>query len=188
MGCDIHIWVEVRASEDAPWEFVRRLPAWPCPSCGGGRAPGCRECAGSGVSHGTWHERYYRLFSALAGVRRGPGDPEPVSAPRGFPVDMSDGLRAFMRDDEPNIDDLEAANVPPADWPRHPGDHSASWLSLREVTAALETHDVLRAKTTGFHDFVRACTALVVPASGLPNAWEHARARDRVRLVFNFDS
>jgi len=72
-----------------------------------------------GVSTG----KNYRLFAALAGVRREPDGPEPLYLPRGLPPNVSDAAR-------------EALASRPV----------TSWLTAREVREAL-THGALDEST-----------------------------------------
>ncbi len=74
----------------------------------------CTQCMGTGRSLDWYHNRNYRLFSVLAGVRNteynGHRAITPIAEPRGEPSDMSDGVRNG-----------------------HWWEHSASWLLYSEV-------------------------------------------------------
>jgi len=96
---------------------------------------------------GRWHlsdvelpdYRNYRAFAVLADVRNGyafagfdTGDPvDPISYPRGLPDDLSQELQAIL-DNEEQDDEL--------DWDKEEedtfiwlGDHSFSWVTLKEL-------------------------------------------------------
>lgn len=95
MGCDIHIWVErlnyVGSGSSKRWEMVATEDA-------------------------TYHNRNYRLFSLLAGVRNNARAAiKPISEPRGLPLDVSKEVATAMED---------------------AGYHSKSWLTLGEIRAA----------------------------------------------------
>lgn len=90
MGTDIHMYVERRASADAPWETADR---W------------------SETEYGTqcehiFDDRSYDTFAILADVRNGRGFAGvktgegfvPISEPRGLPKDMSPELAAHLAD------------------------------------------------------------------------------------------
>lgn len=129
MGCDIHIVVERRNSA-GEWERV-----FPPKEA---RDPWLVENAGKHPD--GWYEkraavtwyggRNYVLFGVLANVRNGYGfagiatgnSVVPISEPRGFPQDMSEGVRA-LAEERGHEDDV---------WL---GDHSHTWLTLDEVLA-----------------------------------------------------
>lgn len=128
MGCDIHLAVERR--ENGRW--VRVLPP---PEI---YDPWLKEQADKGVGDYytqrvavTWYnDRNYDLFGMLANVRNGSGFAGcdtgngflPISEPRGFPDDLSEGVKRLLSD-ERDEDDNDI-------WM---GDHSHSWLTLREL-------------------------------------------------------
>lgn len=78
---------------------------------------------------GTWHiYRDYRLFAALAGVRGDPGKP-PLFQPRGLPPEHSDYVSDLYFTKE--LVDGHRRARPDSSW------HSASWLTVVEIRAAL---------------------------------------------------
>lgn len=175
MGCDIHLFTERRASADAPWELfaVRRV----CERCtGSGINPyhadeKCYWCRGTGVDVG-YSDRNYRVFSQLADVRND-GDVDPISGPRGLPGDMSETLEDLysgkLGEDEDSYDEIHAK------FGAWPGEHSRSWLTLRDLLDYAASHDV--------HASWGRCAFW---ASFVP---ELAKAGDpeHVRIVFDFD-
>jgi hypothetical protein len=117
VGCDIHLAVE-RRNESGQWERV--LPTEEA------RIPWLVEKADEGAKWAmravgvTWFdERNYELFAILAGVRNR-FDIEPISLPRGLPDDLSDEARAL---DNYDGDDGDV----------YLGDHSQSWLTVKEI-------------------------------------------------------
>ena len=115
MGCDIHMQVQRRV--DGTWQTVDQLPARPCSWCGGkGHYEGrpkdsCYSCKGLKIETGPYKNRNYIVFSVLADVRN-EGYVKPISGPRGLPTDLVG--------DDPQ---------------EHFGDHSRSWLALKEIQA-----------------------------------------------------
>lgn len=104
MGCDIHIQIERRV--DGAWQRVQWTDAW---------RKQYRDESGALEMPESFSGRNYDLFGIFADVRNGTWgrDLPPIAAPRGFPDDM---------DAPPTRDD---------EYPL--GDHSFSWLSLREL-------------------------------------------------------
>lgn len=178
MGCDIHMIAEVRRSYDVRhfgndttetqfyWERI-----YPAPS---EREPYYVEHAAEEEAHGAfwgwahahailgwYHERNYRLFGVLAGVR---GDGKPIAEPRGYPDDLSaEGKHWAGMFNAQCVG--ECVDI-------GPGDHSFSWLTVAE----LQAHEPrLREADPDFAE-------RVIPAlakRGKP---------DDVRIVFGFDS
>ncbi len=75
MGCDIHLYVEVRKAEGSPWVFVH-------PPLG---HDAYAEQNGHPAQWAPWRD--YLAFGILAGVRR---RAEPIAGPRGVPHDRTD--------------------------------------------------------------------------------------------------
>lgn len=125
MGCDIHLFVEVRDGADSPWRL--QAVRWQFENHKGELA--------SAVGY-DW--RNYDVFGMLADVRNGRGFGGistgagfvPISQPRGLPVDMSDELKVICADD--STDDVYDASHRDygCGWI---GDHSHSHLSLQEL-------------------------------------------------------
>jgi hypothetical protein len=106
MGTDIHIAVETRG-DDGTWTLVDKevKSEWGDYTTNENGIPDSRD---------------YRLFGVLAGVR---GKAPPITAPKGLPADMSAKLSSLAD----ATDDPEGV---PWLWL---GDHSFSWLTLREI-------------------------------------------------------
>lgn len=134
MGCDIHLTVEQRG-DDGVWRRV--LPS---------QGLGCKWCQetrlidkdGELGAYDKMRERecwecgrQYPAFAVLANVRNGYGFGgietgeaiTPVAEPRGLPEDVSAEVRALYDDESYNDAD-------PKFWL---GDHSWSWVTLREL-------------------------------------------------------
>lgn len=81
MGCDIHLFVEVRYGDQ--WENV----------------------PDDVTPYGDWGiGRTYLLFSRLAGVRSDPREPVlPIADPRGTPDDVSPEVREYMDPDDGDL-------------------------------------------------------------------------------------
>ena len=112
MGCDIHLFVEARKSENDPWESQ---DVWTKDEFTEGQLTVDREDA--------WYsDRCYSLFAILADVRNGfgfagipTGNPViPISQPRGLPSDCNNLVKQ-----EHSSWGLNA--------------HSESYLSVREL-------------------------------------------------------
>jgi hypothetical protein len=146
MGCDIHLFVETRESASEPWRPVRVTIAcgW-CKDGSGRDGKPCYFCKGTQLE-GGYQDRNYDTFAILANVRNGRGFAGcdtgdgfiPISEPRGLPADLSSALRQLREDSEKLEDEAHDAHYEKckADfgcgWF---GDHSHSWLSLRELLA-----------------------------------------------------
>ena len=98
MGCDIHIYVEKKVN--GKWECIDDLKK---------DEDGFFEIKGEEIYHG----RNYILFALLANVRNYSGV-EPISEPKGLPVDLSDQVK--------EISDIWIGNS-----------HSHSYLTLQEL-------------------------------------------------------
>jgi hypothetical protein len=172
MGCDIHLYAEVR--RDGKWHRV-----FPPPEA---RDPWYIEQAAN-VNGGTYyavralctwyHDRNYNVFGMLAGVRA--REFRPIAEPRGWPDDLSDEVRAILHAAE--TAETEDALPEGEIWP---GDHSFSWLTLREL---LEYDWQCR---TSWEDTYAECAGQfytkVIPAL------QTLGDPDDVRIVFGFDS
>lgn len=141
MGTDIHLFTEVR--EQGSWRLARIESQ--CSWCDGkGEYPTgptrqvepCYRCKGSGKELG-YSSRNYDVFAILADVRNGSGfagvatgDGFNIIAPqRGLPTDMDRELRELTAGYSDEY--YEAMR---AKWGRGSlGDHSFSWLTLREL-------------------------------------------------------
>jgi hypothetical protein len=127
MGCDIHLRIEVR--KDGKWQPASAQRV--CDDCKGtgnrDRGGECYWCKGTGNNSG-FQSRAYDTFGALANVRNGTwGDPVPfIDEPRGLPDDLSPELKAASGDIEGDEDGERG-------WAF--GDHSFSWLTLKELLA-----------------------------------------------------
>lgn len=167
MGCDIHFFVETRNLNmrlympPAKWKhvsykdfFIESLTAQVGPSAAAeiaaqGNAAEGLEGIEKRLERGWYHQRNYRLFGVLAGVRD-PNVPRLVPALRGIPEDASDYVRyhphgagglsgealdAFMKEDYGEDWRRWFADGPEdlcrtdqlSDW------HSRTWLSLKEM-------------------------------------------------------
>lgn len=143
MGCDIHLFVETKPDPAGPWVLTRVESK--CTWCDGtGRARNgsgvCSEygCGGAGLEAG-YDGRNYAVFAMLAGVRNN-YEIVPVAEPRRLPGDMCSELKALADEtvqaalSEKERDDLytRLRRSYGAGWL---GDHSYSWLTLRELLA-----------------------------------------------------
>lgn len=126
MGCDIHLFAELRNSETQEWEYLP-APDDPRPyrfDWGQeGGLPGLKE----------WFEdRNYALFGMLAGVRD--RSYPPVDEPRGIPHNVSSELHS--------------------QWIEF-GEHTPSWLLLSELLAYFtDPVDLDLGFTERFRDFL----------------------------------
>jgi len=128
MGCDIHLFTEMRDTPDSPWRSVKVTHACSC----GGTTAGCYWCKGTGRR--VYHDRNYSLFGQLADVRNYNGY-EPVAEPRGLPDDLSPELRALF--DERHGLDYDTVEE---QYGSVPGDHTPSHLSVRELVEYRDKH------------------------------------------------
>ena len=81
MGCDIHLYIEVR--KDGKWTSADR---WTRDTY----APPGVERMTVDYDHNWFTDRNYELFAILAGVR---GEAAPIAEPKGFPEDASELLK-----------------------------------------------------------------------------------------------
>lgn len=119
MGCDIHMWFEVKKT--GKWEPAEvRVP---CRLCGFTASKPCRYCLDT---KRMWPgKRDYAVFNLLAGVRGDPDeDPTPISPPRGLPADLADHPRDVEDDFYETWDLRDQVDL-----------HSKSWLLLSELEA-----------------------------------------------------
>lgn len=204
MGCDVHMYAEVRDAEGT-WQLVTE-PRW-------------RDWRDR-PTISPYEARNYRVFGILAGARD--DGVEPISPPRGLPPDVSMGLKC-PASDEPYLGDHSFTYLTLSDllaydwtapmyhwgiidlaeyrrwkasgevWPErwNRGIWGPSYVTLRE--------DELREPTPGESIYVRAewQSTRADAARGfyldvLDSLGELARARgvgpDDVRIVFGFDS
>ena len=136
MGTDIHMAAEVR--KNGKWTLVRDKVfknSWyePDPSKQ-------RDYNRNEFTNIPYDERNYNLFAMLADVRNGYGFAgcvtgqriNPISAPKGYPEDLSDELK---RDIDPDIyhSDEYRQCMGSEDRPYLSDEHSASYLTLQEL-------------------------------------------------------
>ena len=162
MGCDIHLWVEQREA-DGKWHRVVTVPEpyrdpWLVKSA----AEHKRGTPMSGYYRlGTlrrwFDDRNYTAFGILAGVRS--SEFPTIAEPRGWTEDLSDDLRKLFKaaenweePDESNLEEQVRRQIWKADRRKlsyedwlldqgyripegdvSPGDHSESWLTLKEL-------------------------------------------------------
>lgn len=145
MGTDIHLFTETR--EPKGWRLARVEHActW-CPDSRGTYRSGqkCFECKGTGRALG-YSDRNYRVFAMLADVRNGFGfagvpthDRMNVIAPqRGIPRDIDPKLARYLEHYEACLEadqDEPSTEVMEREYGSYSlGDHSCSWLTLREL-------------------------------------------------------
>lgn len=126
MGTDIHLCVE-RRKDDGTWERVLPPEDYCDPSW---RGSGFESKYGK---HSWYSCRNYDVFTILANVRNGYGFADVdtgdgfvfISEPRGFPPDLSEEVKARV---DPSEEDWDADECDV--WM---GDHSHSWLTLKEL-------------------------------------------------------
>jgi len=197
MGCDIHLHVEYDIStRPGAWRHV--IPAIQLPEEPFSRADFIRSLSESEF----FISRDYRLFAALAGVRRLEGeDPEPLVAPRGFPaIACSDTVCGFFHyvcdDGEDVLDGRDVTrqdadayvargrsfyrdhHLKPRGLVSDPGWHTPTWLLVSEVRRALARFSI------DPRDSAVEFLAVLAAAESL----EAACGEGRVRLVFWFDN
>lgn len=144
MGCDIHLLVELRSTykgEAGKWERVLPPPAyretpW---QVARGKEEWAELSPWSAVGWATrWYAgRNYRLFAMLADVRNGRGFAgvqtgdgfTPIAQPKGWPTDPGPEVAAFIAASRADV------CYPVPDGDVYPGDHTPSWLTLRELDA-----------------------------------------------------
>lgn len=139
MGCDIHLYTEKRTAPGQPWELFRVY--YPCRWCVSGRSSvdvlddgHCFACKNTKKQHG-YDEQNYDVFAQLAGVRN-ENNIEPIAEPRGWPGDVSPDLRKFARHVTKHGWNKRTHKLCQELYEKHgttPGEHSHSWLSLREL-------------------------------------------------------
>jgi hypothetical protein len=185
VGTDIHLFVESREREGAPWQLAH--PEWVCTHCDGARVgydglTQCAECGGIGRVT-RWNARNVAMFQMLGDVDlSGDGDGihlVPIAQPRGWPRDLSEGLktvmRVFLEHDEPED---ETPPLPLGRMPEWPGDENPSWFLLSEIidhVARLSPQDREHLGEDFTVRYLSACQAM-------------ATHPQDVRLLFNFDS
>lgn len=139
--CDYCDGVGKRPRHDAPGLLKRLTSDLNCESITL-EPEDCYWCRGTGREPG-YRNRNYDVFAMLAGVRNGRGFAGcdlgdgfvPVAEPRGLPGDMSEPLRKLFHDaKEADGDEFDALyDKAKADFGAFPGEHTPSWLSLREL-------------------------------------------------------
>lgn len=157
MGCDIHMIVE--KSTQGGWIEVHNTRKSVCRWCDGlGHYSGrpkdlCYSCKGEKVVlEGFDPGRNYRLFSILADVRNS-WDIEPIAEPRGLPEDTTCDF-----------------------WL---GDHSHSWLSLRELIE----HDW--DQVFKLNGWLNAKEYAVFRERGIPVSWCRRVSGGKVKHITN---
>jgi hypothetical protein len=192
MGCDIHLVVEKRNGNQ--WERV--LPPDEV------RDPWLVEQSAQETGESRWYrdrvkvtwfdDRNYNLFAILAGVRNN-FDFEPISEPRGLPNDLSAEVRKLVEYGDEEEDALDAeviAEEAEDDNDVSLGDHSQSWLTLRELLDCNWDREI---KEGGWVD---AWNFELWRKHGKPNAWaggvgggrvEHISYREMARKIDSGD-
>lgn len=131
----------------------------------------CFRCRGSGKDIG-WQNRHYNVFAILANVRIGYFNP--ISKPRGLPLDMSKELMKIAAGGESNYDALIQQYG--AGWL---GEHSYSHLTLRELLEynwhQVSTYSGI-VSPQEFNEYV---------TRGKPNTWCGDVGSDVIRLTNN---
>ncbi len=133
MGTDIHMAAEVR--KNGKWELVRAKVFkndWYEPN-----PAKQNKFNREKFTNIPYDDRNYNLFAMLADVRNGYGFAgcitgqhiNPISAPKGYPEDLSDELRADVERDIYSTDEYSWSD----DRPYLSNDHSGSWLTLKEL-------------------------------------------------------
>ena len=163
MGCDIHMIAEKQSRYDDDkdgwvplltplfknkhYRSAEKLSDFNCP-----------------YSFQPWDDRHYELFSVLANVRNG-YNIEPISTPRGYPMDMHDVSQWLL-------DGFDYA------------EHSRTWLSLEEVLA----YNWSKAESTYVPGgtLAKSCGEFLRNMELLKQYGEDENCD--IRLVFGFDS
>lgn len=143
MGCDIHLIVERKAGR--LWQRVMEVPLAAQSPWHRERMADARDTEEERARFARWalrdwyDDRNYNVFSMLAGVRNYYGEPiVPVAEPRGLPTDISgflDGGDTWYE----SRTEYDAHNALAGDdrWEDDRGfwlgDHSYSWLTVREL-------------------------------------------------------
>lgn len=135
MGCDIHFVVEKR-NDKGQWERVLPPPEI--------YDPWLKEQADKEIGESRYYrervkcvwfdDRNYNLFAILANVRNR-FDFKPISEPRGLPDDLSPAVRKLTGEAESDPLDAEVIGEDDESSDVDLGDHSQSWLTLRELLA-----------------------------------------------------
>ena len=148
----------------------------------------CYACGGTRVQK-TYDHRNYDAFAILAGVRNGRGFAgivtgesfQPIAEPRGLPKDLSSRLSAVFRDGDGNDSDWENKYEENKEqlgcgWG---GDHSHSWLTLRELIAddAYWSREHVSRGVVGFSEILD----MVRENRSMPHAWSGAVSGGAVR-------
>lgn len=172
MGCDIHLFVEVRDGADKPWRL--QTVKW------------LSENDGKVEEEVGYHQRNYDVFAMLANVRNGSGFAGcdtgdgfvPISEPRGWPDDVCPELlqiRDYEYSDE-KYDAIRAAHG--TGWA---GDHSFSYVTLAELLSYNWN------KRTNKRGDVEAPGFKVFMVNGAPNSWCGGASGRSVKYVSNDD-
>lgn len=177
MGTDIHLWAQSRGrylsggvERVGEWERVNPPPkfrALPWEVQDGKKA--LDEVDGREAAQWAlrWYDaRNYRVFAMLADVRNGfgfagcpTGDRiEPIAGARGWPDDLGDLAWVARADEDYHI----------ADGDVYPGDHTASWLTLRELDAYDWTAGSRRCGVISFEQFAQR---KLTGETGQPDYW-----------------
>lgn len=171
MGCDIHMWAEVKREGDEKWWAVGRVfqNSW---HREGEPSLQCRFGAGDTYSTNDpltdhpYDGRNYNLFGILANVRNGYGFAGvdtgdafvPIAKPRGIPEDASDFYR----------------------WEcDHGMGHTPSWLSLHELV------ECDWSRTTKHRGFVGVDQYGVFKAEGAPHSWSGMVSGGQIKHISN---
>ncbi len=170
MGCDIHLQVERRVN--GKWTRVEKLPPRVCSWCGGKghyehrpKEDPCYWCKGSGADTRPFNDRNYEVFAILANVRND-GNVTPIADPRGLPEDCTHSGTGGRE----------------ADYEY--GDHSFSWLTLRELLAYDWKQEC---KDEGFVDQETFKKWDAAGAKGNPQSWSGGVGGRAVVHVSNAD-
>lgn len=187
MGCDIHL-VTQRRGADGIWHGIDvSRPCHCVHSASPGKSSGIHSCYGcDGKLYKTgFDSRSYDAFAILANVRNDVHGYHmiPISDARGFPDDIVEAARVLNDQDtfgRSRDDDYDCVD---GVWM---GDHSYSWLTLRELVmyphwdkVVEGTSERAREHASGLHEFVLSLIGYRI-RNGL--------SPDDIRIVFGFDS